>query len=80
MHFNAPNFPHIHRQVDFDRRFFPFLEFVASRIIMFYGPQVTQMNEKLPWESSLNLTLAQHPHDENLKPREVCPCLEVEPP
>jgi len=52
---------------------------MASCMIMFYGLQVAQMNEKLPWESSLNLTLAQHPHDEDLKPREVRPCFEVEP-
>jgi len=32
-----------------------------------YGPQVTQMNEELPPESSLDLTLMQHLHDDNPK-------------
>jgi hypothetical protein len=31
-------------------------------------------------ESSLNLTLTQHPRDEEPEPRKVCACLEVEPP
>jgi hypothetical protein len=30
---------------------------------MFYGLQVAQVNEKLAWESSLDLTLAQRPHE-----------------
>jgi hypothetical protein len=50
-----------------------------SRTTTFYGLQATQMNEKPPPESSLKLTLTQHPHDENLKPQEACPHLEVEP-
>jgi hypothetical protein len=37
------------------------------------------MNEELPSESSLNLTLTQHLCDENLEPREVCLCFKVEP-
>jgi hypothetical protein len=37
------------------------------------------MNEEPPPKSSLDLTLTQHPHDEELEPREVCVCLEVEP-
>jgi hypothetical protein len=45
MHFEVPSFPHTHRRVDFDKRFFLFLEFMALRMIMFYGPQATQMNE-----------------------------------
>jgi hypothetical protein len=45
----------------------------------FYGPQVTQVNEKPPQEPSLDLMLMQHPHDENPELQEVPPCLEVEP-
>jgi hypothetical protein len=37
------------------------------------------MNEELPLESTLDLTLTQHPCDENPDPREVCRHLEVEP-
>jgi hypothetical protein len=44
-----------------------------------YGPQVTQVNEEPASESSLNLALTQHPHDENPNPREVCARLEVTP-
>jgi hypothetical protein len=32
-----------------------------------YGPQVAQTNEESPPESSLDLTLTQHPRDENLE-------------
>jgi hypothetical protein len=32
---------------------------------MFYGPQAAQVNEKLPLESFLDLTLTQHPRDED---------------
>jgi hypothetical protein len=46
---------------------------------MSYRPQIAQVNEELPWESSLNLTLTQHPYDENPKPGKVHPHLEVEP-
>jgi hypothetical protein len=54
--------------------------FMASRMTMFYKLQVAQMIEKLPWESSLDLTLTQHPRDENPKLREVRFRLELEPP
>jgi hypothetical protein len=37
------------------------------------------MNEELPSESSLDLTLTQHPRDEELEPREVHALLKVEP-
>jgi len=46
----------------------------------FYGPQVTQVNEKPPLESSLDLTLTQHPRDEDPKPWKVHAHLEIEPP
>ncbi len=52
---------------------------MASCMIMFYKLQVTQMNDKPPQESSLNLTLTQHPHDEDPKLRKMRLCLEVEP-
>ncbi len=37
------------------------------------------MNEKLALESSLDLTLTQHPCDEDPKPQKVCVHLEVDP-
>jgi hypothetical protein len=52
---------------------------MASRTTASYGPQVAQANEESPSESSLDLTLTQHPCDEELEPREVRACLEVEP-
>ncbi len=45
-----------------------------------YGPQAAQANEESPPESSLDLTLTQHPRDEELELREVRARLEVEPP
>jgi hypothetical protein len=53
---------------------------MASHIVTFYGPQAAQANEEPPLESSLDLTLMQHPRDEELEPREVHAHLEVEPP
>jgi hypothetical protein len=41
---------------------------MASRTITSYGPQAAQTNEKSPSESSLDLTLTQHPRDEELEP------------
>jgi hypothetical protein len=57
-----------------------FLEIMASCIVTSYGPQAAQVNEEPPLESSLNLTLTQHPCDEEPEPREVRAHLEVEPP
>ncbi len=37
------------------------------------------MNEESPPKTSLNLTLTQHPHDEDLEPRKVRVRLEVQP-
>ncbi len=45
-----------------------------------YGPQATQANEEPPSESSLDLTLKQHPRDEEPELQEVRVRLEVEPP
>ncbi len=53
---------------------------MASRTITSYSPQAAQANEELPPESSLDLTLTQHPRDEEPEPREVRAHLEVEPP
>ncbi len=53
---------------------------MASRPVTSYGPQAAQANEGLPSESSLDLTLTQHPRDEELELREVRARLEVEPP
>jgi hypothetical protein len=33
-----------------------------------YRPQVTQVNKELPLKSSVDLTLTQHPHDEDPEP------------
>jgi hypothetical protein len=52
---------------------------MALRTITSYGPQAAHANEKPPLESSLNLTLTQHPRDEEPEPREVRARLEVEP-
>jgi hypothetical protein len=53
---------------------------MASRMVTSYGPQIAQANEKSPPETSLDLTLTQHPCDEELESREVCTHLEVKPP
>jgi hypothetical protein len=53
---------------------------MASRTVTSYGPQAAQVNEEPLSESFLDLTLTQHPCDEELKPREVRTRLEVEPP
>jgi hypothetical protein len=53
---------------------------MASCTIASYGPQAAQANEEPPSESSLTLTLTQHPRDEELEPREVRARLKVEPP
>jgi len=53
---------------------------MASRMVSSYGPQAAQANEEPLPESSLDLTLTQHPRDEELELREVRARLEVEPP
>jgi hypothetical protein len=53
---------------------------MASRMTMFYKPQVAQVNEEWLRESSLGLTLTQRPRDEDLEPRKVHLPLEVKPP
>jgi hypothetical protein len=52
---------------------------MALRMVSSYGPQAAQANEEPPPESSLDLTLTQHPHDEEPKLRAVRVRLEVEP-
>jgi hypothetical protein len=52
---------------------------MASRTVTFYRPQATQANEEPPSKSSLDLTLTQHPRDEEPKPQEVRTHPEVEP-
>jgi hypothetical protein len=44
-----------------------------------YESQAAQVNEELAPESSLNLTLTQHPHNEDLKLRKVHLRFEVDP-
>jgi hypothetical protein len=53
---------------------------MASRMVSSYGPQAAQANEEPPSESSLDLTLTQHPCNEEPELREVRARLEVEPP
>jgi hypothetical protein len=53
---------------------------MASRMVSSYGSQVAQVNEEPPPESSLDLTLTQHPCNEEPELREVRARLEVEPP
>ncbi len=53
---------------------------MASCIATSYGPQTIQMNEESAPKSSLDLTLTQHPRDENPAPRGVRTRLEVDPP
>jgi len=53
---------------------------MVSRMVTSYGPQAAQSNEEPPPESSLDLTLTQHPRNEEPEPRKVCARLEVEPP
>ncbi len=53
---------------------------MVLHMVTSYRPQIAQMNEELSLESSLNLTLIQHPCDENPKRRKVHVRLEVEPP
>jgi len=61
-------------------KIFPlFLESMASRTVTSYGPQAAKANEEPPSKSSLDLTLMQHPCDEELEPREVRARLEIEP-
>jgi hypothetical protein len=57
-----------------------FLVIMASRTATSYGPQAAQEDEEPPSESSLDLTLTQHPRDEEPESREVRARLEVEPP
>ncbi len=52
---------------------------MASRMVTSYGPQAAQANEEPLPESSLDLTLTQHPRDEKPEPREIRAHLE-EPP
>ncbi len=60
--------------------FFHLLEIMASHMVTSYRPQVVQMNEESPPESSLDLTLTQHPRNEDPKLWKMCVHLEVEPP
>jgi hypothetical protein len=53
---------------------------MASRMVASYEPQAAQANEESPSETSLDLTLTQHPRDEEPAPREVHARFEVEPP
>ncbi len=41
---------------------------MALRMVTSYGPQAAQANEGSPPETSLDLTLTQHPRDEKTEP------------
>jgi hypothetical protein len=61
-------------------KIFPlFFESMALRTVTSYEPQAAQADAEPPSESSLDLTLMQHPRDEEPEPREVRARLEVEP-
>jgi hypothetical protein len=60
--------------------FFPFLEIMVSRMATSYGPQAAQVNEESIPKSSIDLTLTQHPCDEDPEPRKVRIHFEVNPP
>ncbi len=60
--------------------FFPCLKLWRRAWFHLTGPQAEQVNEEPPPKSSLDLTLTQHPHDEEPELREVRARLEVEPP
>jgi len=57
-----------------------FLEIMGSCMATSYGPQVVQANEELALELYLDMTLTQHPHDEELESQEVRARLEVDSP
>jgi hypothetical protein len=59
---------------------FLFLEIMALCMVTSYKPQTAQVNEEPASESSLDLTLMQHPRDEDPAPRELRVHLEVDPP
>jgi hypothetical protein len=57
-----------------------FLEIMALRMATSYEPQAAQVNEKMASETYLDLTLTQHPCDEDPESRKVHARLEVDPP
>jgi hypothetical protein len=59
---------------------FSFLKIMVSCMATYYGPQVAQVNEESASKSFLDLTLTQHPCDEDLESWEVRIHLEVDPP
>ncbi len=61
-----------------DLTFFPLLEIMVSRMVTSYELQAAQANEEPPPESSLDLTLTQHPRDEEPEPQEVRARFEVD--
>jgi hypothetical protein len=58
---------------------FIFFEFMVLRMVMSYRLQTTQMNDKLPQESSLDLTQTHHLRDENFELWKFRLHLEIEP-
>jgi hypothetical protein len=56
-----------------------FLEIMVLWMVTFYGPKATQVNEEAALESYLDLTLMQHPRDENPASRTMHARLEINP-
>jgi hypothetical protein len=52
---------------------------MVLRMATSYGPQAAQMNEELSLKSFLDLTLRQHPRDEDPEPWEVRTVLKLNP-
>jgi len=52
---------------------------MVSHMTTSYKPQTAQMNEELFRKPSLDLTLTQHSHDENLELRKVGLILKLNP-
>jgi hypothetical protein len=55
------------------------LEIMVSHMAMSYEPQAAQVNEESAPKSSLDLTLTQHPRNEDPAPRKVRTRLEINP-
>ncbi len=60
--------------------YFPFLEIMVLCMVTSYESQTAQLNEKPASKSSLDLTLTQHPRDEDPNPWKVRARLEINPP
>jgi hypothetical protein len=78
--FNVTSSPHFIVDSIWLKISFFFLEIMASRMATSYKLQAAQTIEELAPESSLDLTLMQHPRDEEPKSQKVCVRFEINPP